>query len=232
MRLKYYSTTIRQMKLKKSFVFFVSVIIVSMIIFSTIYFKSIKPTLKTLSEANAKAIALKSSSAAVKNTIKGVKYEDLIIMQKDDNGKIITLSANVSKMNEISNEVVSKTQSEMESSSVNYIKVPLGTFVGLTMFGGHGVKIKINTLPTGICKAEFKSTFDKAGINQTRHRILLVITTQVRTVAPSFIDIQEYTNEIAIAETIIIGDTPSTYYDIQGITDLTQKDTLNMTDNH
>ena len=64
------------------------------------------------------------------------------------------------------------------------------------------------------------------------HKITLVITVQVRTIAPFFSDIQEYSNEVAIAETIIVGDTPSTYYDIQGITDLTQKDTLNMTDSH
>lgn len=232
MRLKYYSTTIRQMKVNRSFVLFVVMLLTIIIIFTFIYHKNVKPTLKTLSEANAKALALKSSNQAVKNSIQGIKYDDLITVEKDEDGKIRTLSANVSKMNEISNQVVMDTQNEIENSSINYIKIPIGTFFGVTIFGGHGLQVKLNTLPTGICKADFKSVFEKAGINQTMYKITLVITVQVRTIAPFFSDIQEYSNEVAIAETIIVGDTPSTYYDIQGITDLTQKDTLNMTDSH
>lgn len=228
MRLKYYLTTIRQMRLNKSFVLFVVLVIAVSIIFTSIYYKSIKPTLKTLSEVSVKSLALKSCNQAVKNSIQGIEYEDLITMQKGDNGKIIALSANVSKLNEISNQVVIDTQKEIEKSSIDYIKMPLGSFLGVDILAGHGFKIKLNTLPTGICTAKFKSTFDKAGINQTLHRITLIVSVKLRTLAPFFSDIQEYTNEIAIAETVIVGDTPSTYYDIQGITDLTSKDTLEM----
>lgn len=226
MRFKYYLTTIRQMKFNKSFVLFVIVTILSTIIFSIIYYKNIKPTLKTLSEVNVKTLALKSCNKAVRDSIQGIKYEDLISMQKGNDGKIITLSANVSKMNEISNLVVENTQKEIEKSSVDYISMPIGSFFGLDILAGHGIKLKLNTLPTGICSAEFKSSFNNAGINQTLHRITLVIDVRLQTIAPFFSDVQNYTNEIAIAETVIVGDIPSTYYEIQGITDLTQKDAL------
>ena len=226
MRFKYYLTTIRQMKFNKSFVLFVIVTILSTIIFSIIYYKNIKPTLKTLSEVNVKTLALKSCNKAVRDSIQGIKYEDLITMQKGNDGKIITLSANVSKMNEISNLVVENTQKEIEKSSVDYISMPIGSFFGLDILAGHGIKLKLNTLPTGICSAEFKSSFNNAGINQTLHRITLVIDVRLQTIAPFFSDVQNYTNEIAIAETVIVGDIPSTYYEIQGITDLTQKDAL------
>ena len=226
MRLKYYKTTIRQMKLNKSFVLFFIMVITVLIITSSIYNKSLKPTLKNLSETSVKILAQKSCNIAVKNSIEGTTYDDLIKTEKDDNGKITSLIANVEIMNKIANDVVINTQAELEKSTNNYIKVPLGTVIGLSIFNGYGIKIKLNTVPAGICNATFKSTFDKAGINQTRHRILLLVTTQIRTIAPFFTDVQEYTSEIVIAETILLGDTPTTFYDIQGINDLQIKDTL------
>ena len=36
-------------------------------------------------------------------------------------------------------------------------------------------------------------------------------------------------DKAAIAETVIVGDTPVTYYDIEGIENLNKKDTLNIT---
>lgn len=226
MRLKYYLTTIRQMRIKKSFVLLLIMIILFTIIFTIIYYKNVKPTLKTLSEMSVKSLALKSANQAVRNSIQGINYEDLINMQKGNDGKIISIFANVVKMNEISNQVVINTQEEIEKASIDYIKMPLGSFLGIDILAGHGVKFKLNTLPTGICTAEFKSTFDNAGINQTLHRINLVVNVELQTIAPFFSDIQTYTNEIAIAETVIVGDTPSTYYEIQGIADLSQKDAL------
>lgn len=231
MRVKYYITTLRQMKIQKSFVLFFLFLIFVIILMFNIYYKSIKPTIKLLSEEQAKIVALKSNSSAVKNSVKGIKYSDLIIVEKDSNGKISSLVANVEKMNEISSEVILKTQEELENLEENYIKVPIGTFTGVNILGGHGIKFKIKTLPTGISSAKFVSTFDKAGINQTRHRIMLEVSTQVEILAPFFTGVQEYKNEIAIAETVIVGDIPTTYYDIQGVEDLSKKETLDVLEN-
>lgn len=231
MRAKYYMTTLRQMKIQKSFVFFVILVILIVILMLNIYYRSVKPTIKTLSEEHAKILALKSCTNAVKSTVKGVKYSDLIIIEKNSEGKITSLSANVEKMNEISSDVILKTHEELENLEESYIKVPIGTFLGIDILGAHGMQLRVKTLPSGVCLADFYSTFDNAGINQTRHKIILEISTQVEVIAPFFTGVQEYKNEIPIAETVIIGDIPSTYYEIDGITDMTKKEALEMIGN-
>ena len=231
MRLKYYLLTLRQMNFNKSFVFFFIVFLVTLIISTSIYNKSLKPTLETLSKENAKVIALKSSNEATKEAIENISYEDLVTINKDNSGKITTITSNVSKMNQISNMAILSTQERIEKSDSN-IRVPIGAFIGLNIFSGEGVKVKIKTLPTGVCKANFKSSFDKAGINQTRHKITLIITVEVSTVAPFFTEVEEYVNEIPIAETVIVGDIPNTYYDINGVNNLETKDTLDMIDSN
>ena len=52
------------------------------------------------------------------------------------------------------------------------------------------------------------------------------VIAQVRVLAPFVSEIEEYKNNIVIAETIIVSDTPSSYYNITGVEDFSQKDTL------
>lgn len=231
MRLKYYIITIRQMKMNKSFVFFLTSFLISLLIIFLIYNKSLKPTLESLSNTNAKNIAQKCSNKAVSESIAGVKYDDLVDLKKDENGKITAVIANTQKMNEISNKVVEITQKEIENTKDNLVKVPLGSFLGFSILSGHGIKINIKTLPDGTCSAKFKSSFEDAGINQTIHKIYIEVTTDIETIAPFFSDTEKYVNEIAVLEVVLIGDIPTTYYEIQGVTDLKEKDTLDVLGN-
>lgn len=219
------------MKINKSFVLFLIMLLTILGVIYLLYNKSLKPTLKTLSDTNAKTIAQKCSNEAVKESIVNIKYTDLIDIQKNDNGEITAVIANTQKMNEISSKVIEKTQEEIENTKDNFVKVPLGSFFGLTILGGHGVKINIKTLPDGTCSAKFKSSFEKAGINQTIHKIYIEITTDIETIAPFFSDTKSYINEIIVSEVVLVGEVPTTYYEIQGISDLKEKDTLNITGN-
>lgn len=223
MRLKYYLITLRQMKIKKSFVLFFIILITTMLICICIFNKNIEPVLKALCEENARSIALKSSNMAVRESIEGIKYEDLMTVQKDYNGKINALTANVMIMNTISNKVTTRTEEEINKNKESNITIPIGSFVGSKLLGGYGKEIDIKTIPVGSVKAEFKSTFESSGINQTKHKISIEIITEIKVIAPFYIDTQEYINSIIIAETVIVGDTPSTYFDMQGIENITEK---------
>ena len=60
----------------------------------------------------------------------------------------------------------------------------------------------------------FKTDFEDAGINQTRHRIYLEVNTKVKVVIPLTTDTKEVKAEIPICETVIIGDVPNSYINI------------------
>lgn len=91
---------------------------------------------------------------------------------------------------------------------------------------GYGPDISIKTYPLGNIQATFKSNFETSGINQTKHSLILEITAQVKVLAPFISETEEYKNSVVIAETIIVSDTPSSYYNITGVEDLTNKDTV------
>lgn len=216
MRLKYYQLTLRQMGNRKPFVIFFLLVVMISCLSMYILSKNIEPTIKTLCESNAKSIALNCTNKAVHENIKDVTYDDLITVQKDEKNKITALVANVMEMNKLSTNVTTKVQEELEKSEESHIILPIGSMLGIKVFGGYGARLEVKTIPKGSVHAKFKSEFVATGINQTKHSIILEIATSVRVLAPFFTNTETYVNNITVAETVIVGDIPSSYYDIDG----------------
>ncbi|MDD3303900.1 MAG: sporulation protein YunB [Clostridia bacterium] len=227
MRWKYYKLTLRQMRFKKPFVFFL-ILVFFVIMLTSLFINRIQPTLISLCNSHIKSIALKSTNKAVYNYIKDVKYDNLINIEKDSRNRVTSLSANVMEMNRISTLVAKQVQDELSNHIESEILLPLGSIIGSNLLGGYGPKISIKILPVGEVEAKFKSSFESAGINQTRHSIIIEVCSYVRTISPIYSDTQKYINDIVVAETVIVGDIPEAYYDIQGIEGLSQKDALEL----
>jgi sporulation protein YunB len=218
------------MKVKKSFVFFLAVIV---LVFLLVLFinKSVEPNIIALCENTSKSIALKSTNEAVKENINNIVYENLVTLQKDSNGKITAINADVMEMNRLSNNISTAIQDKLNEVKDTYVRFPIASVVKSNLLSGFGPKIKIQVVPTGNVTCQFKSNFESTGINQTRHRIFLEVTTRVTIIAPFYTKTQEYVTDITVAETIIIGEPPSSYYNITGVEGLTKQDTLNMVGN-
>ncbi len=227
MRVKYYALTLRQMSLKKSFVFFL-ISLIFVLVSINIYIKKIEPTIKTICSNNARNIAIKCSNEAIYKNTENITYDNLITVNKDSSGKVTSLSANSSQINKLTSKIVNDIENNLQDNIESKITIPLGMFFNESFVSGYGPKIKIKTYPIGDIKAELKSKFESAGINQTRHSLILEINADVRVLAPFVSQTEEYTNSIVIAETVIVSDTPSSYYNITGVEGVNSKDTLDL----
>lgn len=227
MRLKYYKLALRQMNIKKSFVFFIIIVITIISLFFVIT-RRVEPTIKTLCESSAHRIALNITNETVQKYIESVKYNSLIDLKQNESGKIIALNANVMEMNRLTTSISTDIQKKLATVQNSYITIPIASIFNMGILSGFGPSVKISIVPSGTVDAKFNSLFEQAGVNQTRHRIFLQVTTRVKIVAPFYIDTQEYTNEITVAETIIVGDTPTTYYNITGVEGLKTNNLLDI----
>lgn len=215
MRFKYYKKTLRQMSLNKPFVF--TLIMITLITFIIIYmYNKAVPVIITLCESCARAIALEVTNEAITENIRDTKYDDLVELKEDSKGRVIALNANVMELNRLSTEISTNISKKLLNVERRYIKVPLTSIFNLSIFSGYGPRIPLSIVSTGNVMAKFKSEFEQAGINQIRHRIFIEVTTKVGLVAPFYTASQEYVNDITVAETVLVGETPETYYNITG----------------
>lgn len=80
---------------------------------------------------------------------------------------------------------------------------------------GPGVKIRISSI--GNIETNLNSEFTSQGINQTLHRIYVDISCNVKVLTP-FKDIErKITNKVLLAENVIVGNIPDSYYNLEGL---------------
>ena len=77
------------------------------------------------------------------------------------------------------------------------------------------MKIRISSI--GNVETDLRSEFISQGINQTLHRVYLQVKCQVSILTP-FDNIEKnITNQVLLAESVIVGNIPSTYYNLDGL---------------
>lgn len=85
------------------------------------------------------------------------------------------------------------------------------------MFSGRGPGVKIRISSIGNIDTNLKSEFTAQGINQTLHRIYLNVKCNVSILTP-FRDLErEMENQVLLAENVIVGHIPDTYYNLEGL---------------
>ncbi len=191
-------------------------ILLLLIVFWIISEVNIKPLMKNMAEAKARAIAVEAINEAVAYVIdEDVQYGDLVTILLDSNGKVAMIQANSMRMNELASKMVLTAQHNLDQLTSKQLSIPLFSLLGSQTFAGSGPMIPFKILPIGSVTTEFKTEFEACGINQTRHKIFLEAKTLVRIVIPLGADAVEVRSHVPVAESIIIGQVPDTYINVQ-----------------
>lgn len=191
--------------------------IVALIFFYYFMEYRLKPAIIAVSETLAKETAVNTINDAInERVLKGIEYKDLVYVRTDNNGKVSMLQANTIEMNLLASKITREVKENLNSIGPLYAKIPLGSVFSSDLFANVGPRIKVGLLPVGAVDVDFSSQFEPAGINQTRHRIYLDIRTTIRIIAPLTSDEVQVTLHMPIAESIIVGDVPASYVDVNG----------------
>ena len=84
----------------------------------------------------------------------------------------------------------------------------------MNILAGIGPEIPIKIVPLSSFETEYRTEFTSSGINQTRHKVYIKVKCDVNVLSNISSDIQTIDIEIPIAETILIGNVPSTYFEL------------------
>ena len=197
----------------------VEIIVVLIIAFSVVklILDAVLPIFNTLCENRAKSIATIISNEQATIVMTEHSYAQLFTIEKDNNGNVVMIKANVVPINEIISDVANKIQEQIDQRGREDVEIALGSFTGFKLLAGRGPGIKIRISSIGNVETDLRSEFTSQGINQTLHRVYLQVKCRVSILTP-FNDIeQEITNQVLLAENVIVGNLPSTYYNLEGL---------------
>ena len=154
----------------------------------------------------------------------GVTYEKIANITYNSNGEITSLSIDPVKINTLKSKISLRIASKISSIDNKEIYLPLGTILGTELFAGRGPNLKFYTSLSGNAITDFSSKFESAGINQTRHQIMIDVTSNIYIISSkgSAGSITVSTS-VCAAETLIVGEVPSVYAGIDAGGLITQK---------
>jgi len=176
---------------------------------------NLTPTILAIAKAYAEQIAVTAIQDAVNDKIaKNVEYKDLIFIRTDNRGRVVLMQANTIKINSLAAEATLDIQKNLVKLEGRAVHIPLGQVLKSQLLAAYGPKIRVTLVPIGAVKVKVIDDFQQAGINQTRHRLYLNVSTRVKIVIPLVSDYMEVSSQVPVAETIIVGEVPQTYLNL------------------
>lgn len=196
---------------KKLKVLVITVLLV--VLFWAIYGVFVNPIIIHSLEMETNRLITSSINNAIENSMhdSGL-YENLIQITYDANGKVNLIQARAYEINKIGDQISTATEKNISTKGETGIPIAIGGFTGLSIFTGKGPKVNIKALPVGSVLCSFTSSFESAGINQTRHKIYINVEAKVGVVLPFHKNKFFNKVQVLICENIFIGEVPEVYF--------------------
>ena len=183
----------------------------------TIILKSVNPIFEARCIEKVQELATNITNNQSSIILKEKNYGNIVEVEKDEKGNIGVIKSDVVVINEIASDIAIAIQGELSKLKTEQILIPAGSFLGSNLLAGLGPNIKIKILPVGNIKTDIKTEFVSTGINQTMYRIYLELQCEVKILTPFNTVNTVITNQVLLVETVIIGEIPSTYYNLEGL---------------
>ena len=183
------------------------------------------PIFEQVSIYEAKKLATFVANDQTTKVMQNYNYDSMFTIQKDDEGNVSMIEMNMYKVNIIISDIAYYIQEQMKKPENSTVSIPIGNFLGIDLFSGYGPNINMKVVLLGNVETDLRSEFIAKGINQTLHRVYLQIDCPVK-IMSSYKTMEEcIANQFLLAENVILGEIPSTYYNLESFEDA--QDTLN-----
>lgn len=177
----------------------------------------INPLIYDMSISNLSSMVIRECNTAVSELIESenVDYAEIVDENIDKEGKLKSLSVNYKNLNLFKSKLAVDVQRRIDNINSVDITIPFMSLISDRFYSAVGFPVKLRVLTDENIDIQFFDEFTSAGVNQTRHRIYVRVVTEVSVNVPVRGRGDDIVTDIPIAETIIVGDVPSTYLNFQ-----------------
>ena len=181
-------------------VFFLLVLLLTLLLTGT---ARMRPLLESLATTRVSNTVNRIIFEAVNEAIQegDISYEELISLEKDNEGKITAVHSNMAAFNRLQAQILDIILARIDQVSARELSIPIGTLTGSALLAGRGPRISVRMESVGSSSARFENRFDSAGINQTNHQIVLKVDVSISILLPGFTTATTVSTAVTVAET-------------------------------
>ena len=192
------------------------------IAFAILFDSAFSVPLRALAEEKAARLAAELLNSAVLEVMGAYSEKhdpsELAKVQRNESGADI-LFIDAVKINLLAAQITDCAQIRLRELSNASVGVSLGTASGISLFTEKGPRISVGISPAGRIDSGLSAAFSPAGINQTRYSAYLKLTANIRIILASFEKHIAVSHTAALCETVIVGDVPQAYTNVESVDD-------------
>ena len=207
------------MRRKIRSLFYFSLILLAVIVVLFLVFRSrYRDVIRELAETQVKNTTSDLTNDAIAKQIADgiIQYDRIVFFEKDLDGRITALKTNMSEVNRLKTDILNIINDEILALDTSDIGIPLGSFFLPELLSGKGPAIPVHILSIRNSDASFSSNFVQAGINQTLHQLIMLVSVDVAILVLGQTGSFSVTSEVVVAETVIVGAVPNTFLQTGG----------------
>lgn len=201
---------IMKRRLKRSIITLAAVLLFLCVLCVLIEIK-VLPKALAAAEIQTKASAELLISDTVFNVLEKMKIssDDFVTYEISGDNKITAIKTNTVLQNKLKSAISRELNERFCGNEKEEIYIPLGTLSGSSLLSGRGPDIKIRYTSLGSAATDIESSFVSAGLNQTKHMIIIKVNVCLIALVPfGSVNVDIYTS-VTVAETVIVGNVPS-----------------------
>lgn len=197
------------------FVFLLCIILIGCFLYLRTQYREV---IRELAETQVKNTTSDLTNDALARQIAdgNIQYDRIVYFEKDLNGRITALKTNIGEVNRLKTDILSIINEKILALDTSDIGIPIGSLILPEFFAGKGFLIPVRILSIRNSDATFSSQFTQAGINQTLHQLVMEVHVDVSVLVLGQTSSFGVSSQVVAAETVIIGEVPSTYFHTGG----------------
>ncbi len=177
---------------------------------------SMRPLVREYAVNRANTVASEALATAVESVLcEANTYGETVLVQRDENGAVLSVQANTAAINRLSADVITAVGQTLLEKEYSEMSIPVLNATGRVFLMGRGPAVTVKLQQNGAATVQINSRFSEAGINQTVHRLEVTVTFRAAVMAAGMCEPIEQTGTFLVTETVIVGTVPDRYVDMR-----------------
>lgn len=160
------------------------------------------------SQTENKITAIMERTAMSQLEESGLDYGDLVHIERLPDGAVTAVTTDMGAINQLRGALMENLLPQLSEIDRREIAIPIGNLLQSKLLWGRGPAIYVRSISVGSLRFELDSEFIAAGLNQTLHKIWLILSAPATVLLPGEQLELEIQTRLCVAETVIIGEMP------------------------
>ena len=187
----------------------------------------VRPFMVSVTRGYAENVVSNTLNAIIDETMQNEDFTFVNVI-KDSSGRVVAVTMNSADTNVFMTRISIGLKNRIADMEQVEAKIPIGNFLPYPFLAGLGPEVSVKFLVLANTAVSAREEFVSKGINQSLYTLSLHVVTDVGIYIPAMHSSVTVENEVPVAQTLIVGNVPDTYTNVEGVEGTAQDTVLNI----